>query len=221
MRRAKSGCLKNFFATFGGVAFLLVTGTLAWQYRAQVRDAYRAFRGDAVVEMEIDSGPGMPSADALESARQKQRRMARPGGPDAVTLNAAEMASLIVDGLDPIGRSALDSLTVQFANDRFAMEAQLVTEIWGREQLGFFSGLLQAREPLRVAGPARIERAGVVAWEPDELSVRSLPFPPAAIRPIVNALTGGSNGTILLAAPTTVGEIQIRPGGITFYRQDR
>lgn len=221
MTRERAGCFKNFFATFGLVAFVLIVATLGWQYRNQLRDAYRAFRGDAVGTVELDSGPGSPSVEALESARQKQRRMARPGGPDAVTLNAAELASLVVDGLDPIGRAALDSLTVRFEDDRFAMEAQLVTEIWGREQLGFFSGLLQPREQLRVAGPARIERAGVVAWEPDELSVRSLPFPPAAIRPIVNALTGGTNGTILLAAPTTVGDLRIRPSGITFYRQDQ
>lgn len=221
MTRAKAGCVKNFFATFGLLAFLIVFATLAWQYRSQLGDAYRAFRGDLPAEAEVDSGPGRPSQEALSSARDKQRRMARPGGPAAVTLSAAELASLILDGLDPIGRAALDSLTVEFAEDRFSMEAQLVTDVWGREQLGFFSGLLQDREPLRVAGPARIERAGVVAWEPDEMSVRSLPFPPAAIRPIVNSLTGGTSGTILLAAPTTVGDVRIRPGGITFYRQDQ
>ncbi len=138
-----------------------------------------------------------------------------------VSLNASEMASLILDGLDPVGRQALDSLTVQLLDGRFVMRAQLITDVWGREQLGFLSGLLQPREPLRVAGPAQIDRPGVIGWKPDELSVRSLPFPPAAIRPIVNTLTGGTDGTILLPAPTPVGDIRIRPGGVTFYRQER
>jgi hypothetical protein len=133
-------------------------------------------------------------------------------GPGFVVLSTAEMASLIQDGLDPIAQQALDSLLVTFEDGRFILEAVLVTEVWGRE-------MLQPREPLRVAGPARPERAGVIAWEPDEFSVRNLPFPRAAIPTLVKSLTGGSGGAILLAVPPTVGDVRIRPEGVTFYRR--
>ncbi len=84
-----------------------------------------------------------------------------------------------------------------------------------------FAGLLLPREALRVAGPAQIVRPGVLRWEPDELSVRGLPFPAAAIRPLVNSLTGGNDGAFWLAAPVTVGDMRIEPGQVIFYRRTR
>ena len=214
------GCLKNIFAAVG-CATVLVFGTMVgWRYRTQFVDAYRAFRGVPIVATEVfGEGPGRASADALRSARRKHERMSRLDGPELVAMSAAEIASLIRDGLDPVGQRALDSLTVTLKEGQFVMEAVLVTEVWGREALGMMGGLLQPLEPLRVAGPAHIERRGVMAWEPLEFSVRSLPFPRVAIPPIVNRLTGGDNGLILLAVPATVAEIRISPGQATMYKR--
>jgi hypothetical protein len=205
------GCLKNMFAMAGCAMILLIAAVAGWQYRTQLGNAYRAFRGEsAVAEEAFQEGPGSPSAEARRSAVAKYQRMARIDGPEFVVLSAAEMASLIRDGLDPIGRRALDSLTVTFEDGRFIMEARLVTEEWGRDALGFLGGLLQLREPLRVAGPAHIARRGVLAWEPNEFSVRSIPLPRAAIPPIVNRLTGGDTGQMLFGVPSTIAEIRVQ-----------
>jgi len=214
------GCLKNMFAMAGCATILLIAAVAGWQYRTQLGDAYRAFRGkSAVVDEAFPEGPGNPSPEARQSAVAKYQRMARIDGPEFVVLSSAEMASLIRDGLDPIGRRALDSLTVTFEDGRFIMEARLVTEVWGKDALGFLGGLLQSREPLRVAGPAHIARRGVLAWEPNEFSVRSIPFPRAAIPPIVNRLTGGDTGQMLFGVPSTIAEIRIQPNKLTFYRR--
>jgi hypothetical protein len=204
------------------MAVLIVALIFFWQYRDPLTDAYRAFREGAVAEAAVDSvqvGPGRPSGAALRTALEKYESMAETPGPGFVVLTTAEMASLIQDGLDPIAQQALDSLLVTFEDGRFILEAVLITEVWGREALGPFAAMLQPREPLRVAGPARAERAGVIAWEPDEFTVRNLPFPKATIPALVKSLTGGSGGAILLVVPATVGDVRIRPEGVTFYRR--
>jgi hypothetical protein len=147
--------------------------------------------------------------------------MARIDGPEFVSLSSAEMAALIRDGLDPVGRRALDSLSVTFEDGRLILEALLVTDVWGKDALGLLGGLLRPYEPLRVAGPARIARRGVLAWEPDEFSVRSIPFPRAAIPPIVNRLVGGDDGRMLFGVPSTIAEIRIEPDRMIFYRRVR
>ena len=162
---------------------------------------------------------GNPSAAALRSAQRKQDSMERASGPASVTLSAAEMASLIHEGLGPAGRQALDSLKVGLAPDRLELRAALVTE-YLRGALGPFAAMLQAREPMRASGPARVAAAGVVAWEPDSFIVRAFPFPPGFIPPVVDRLTGGRNGVVPIRVPSTVGDVRITPGGVTFYRRE-
>lgn len=212
------GCLRSVVAGVMFVLVVLVGGVVAWQYREPIKEAYRAFRGDGGG---MAGGPGGPSDDALASAVDKYGRMARRSGPERVVLDAAEIASLIYDGLDPLGQRALDSLTVTLENGRFIMEAVLVTDVWGKDQLGLLGALLRPVEPLRVAGPAWIERMGVLAWEPTEFAVRAIPFPQGAIPPIVNRLTGGGDGLILIPVPSTVERVEIDGGGAAFYRRER
>ncbi len=215
-----AGCMKNMFAMAGCATLLVLAVVLSWMFRDQMTDAYRAFRGDETTVEEIFvAGPGSASPEAYESAVAKYQRIARIDGPEFVALSAAEMASLISNGLDPIGRQALDSLTVTFEPGRFIMEAQLVTAVWGKDQLGLLGGLLHDLEPLRVAGPARVMRRGVLAWEPMEFSVRDVPFPGPLIPPIVNRITGGDDGLMLFGVPSTIAEIRIEHNKVTFFRR--
>ena len=57
-----------------------------------------------------------------------------------------------------------------------------------------------------------------MAWEPDEFSVRSIPFPRAAIPPIVNRLAGRDDGRMLFSVPSTIAEIRIETDKAIFYR---
>ena len=214
------GCFRNTFAMIGCATVLVVMIVVGWLYRDQIVDKVRTWGVDLPFIGLVDDGH--PSGRALQSARRKHRRMADPRGPDAVRLNSSEVASLVVDELDPAVQEALDSLTVSFEPGRFILEAQLMTEVWGKEQLGFFGGLLLPRESLRVSGPVNVsaDRTGVALWEPDQMSIRTFPFPRAAITPIVNSLTGGSDGSIPLPVPPTVGGIEIELNGITFFRRE-
>ncbi len=218
------GCLRNMFAMAGCATILLVAAVAGWQYRSQLADAYQTFRGvgEPTASQEVfREGQGSPSPQARESAIRKYQRMARIDGPEFVMLSSAEMASLIRDGLDPVGRRALDSLSVTFEDGRLIVEALLVTDVWGKDALGLLGGLLRPYEPLKVGGPAQIARPGVLAWEPDEFSVRSVPFPRAAIPPIVKRLAGRDDGRMLFGVPATIAEIRIEPDKVIFYRRVR
>ena len=134
-------------------------------------------------------------------------------------LTADEMASLIEDRLAIETRDALDSVTVTLERDRFSLEAKIQTDVFGRDLLGPLRGMIDPLEPIRVSGPAEILAPGVIGWEIDEFRVASFPFPGAAIPVLVDRLTGGEGGAMLIAVPAEVDDMRIRPDGVTFYRR--
>lgn len=211
--------IRNLFAVVGFATLVLAAVLVVRERPGLLPEVFTSGETDPAPGADPQDGSGRPSPGALGSARQKQNQMARASGPSYVVLSAGEIASLIEDGLDDVARQALDSIVVTLDDGRFVMEAVLLTEIWGRAALGPFAGMLESREPLRVAGPARVERAGVIAWEPDEFVLRTLPFPQAAIPSMVNMLTGAKTGAIYLVVPPTVGDVRIRRSGVTFYRR--
>jgi len=222
---AEGGCFKNLLAGIGCLTVLTVGGALAWQYRAQLNGLYRS-----IVEREspassratgADTVPttGRPTAQAFESARSKQEAMARRDGPGYVTLSADEMASLIAVELGPAGRAALDSIAVTLHENRLEFRAVLNTGLLGAALPGPLAGVLSAREPVRVSGGAQVAAVGAVAWKPDSFVVRSFPFPESAVPLLVNKLTGRPDGIVPIPVPPTVGDLRIRPSGVTFYRR--
>ncbi len=219
------GCLRSFLASVGCLTLLLLGGVLAWHYRAQFAGLYRSLRGGKAaasagreIGEPVAASPGRPSPEALRAAQQKEEMMARADGPGYVVLSASEMAALITDGLPPSAREALDSVEVVLLDDRFVFRAQLLVSLMAGS-LGPLAGMLDRREPLTVAGPARVKSPGIVAWEPDSFVVRAFPFPQAAIPALVDRLTGGSDGELLISVPRTVADLEIRPEGVTFYRR--
>lgn len=220
-----AGCMQRLVALVGCLVILVVSGGLAWQfrdgirelYRSQVEARFRSYGGSNARGAEPAPSVGRPSTRARRSAARKQAQIARQDGPAYVVLTANEMASLIESRLDPAARRALDSVEVSLARDRFTIWAQVRTETFG-DVMGPLRGMLATREPLRAAGPAQVQRAGVVAWRPDELSLRAFPFPEAAIPRIVNHLTRGTDGAFHIAVPSTVGDVRVREDGVTFYR---
>lgn len=161
---------------------------------------------------------GVPSEAALLSALRKEQRIAQRGGVEHVQLTADEMASIIQDRLDPIARRALDSLRLTLAEERVTLDGQVLMEVFSREVLGPLAGYVHGRQPLRVAGAVAVRDTGVVSWTPDEVSIMAFPFPRSAIPRLVDYLTGGTDGALLLPVPRTVGDVQVGPGGVTFYR---
>lgn len=214
------GCVRNVFALIGCMTVVAVGAVLGYQYRAPLgRQVTRLLGRMPGIMADTARAVGVPGAGALRSARGKEARLARADGPAAVVLSADEMAALIADGLNPAASAMLDSLRVELTRGRLALLAAVRTDRLGRELLGPLSGVVAEREPLRMAGPASVAVAGVVAWRPDEVAIRAFPFPASLVGRLVDRLTGGDEGLIPIRVPETVGEIRIAADGVTFYRR--
>lgn len=223
------GCLQRLVAFVGCAVILVVTGAVAWQFRDDIRALYHSqvearFRdrgggSDAASASQPDGDPsvGIPSTKALRSAKRKEGRIARSDGPAYVVLTADEMASLLDARFDSAARQVLDSLQVSLADDRFVVQGQIRTKALSG-MIGPFAGVLSPREPWRAAGPVRLQRAGVVGWRPDEFVLGSFPLPAVAVPHLVNQVTGGNDGAFHISVPPTVGDVRVRPDGVTFYR---
>lgn len=214
-----TGCLRNVLAGIGCLTLLILGVAAGYHYRAQLRGLVESVRPGRVAGADTTGAGGLASADALTRARRKERRMASRSGPATVVLTAEELAALIRDGLDPVARGALDSIRVVLARDRFAIQAQLLTAGLERGVLGPLSGMVDAREPVRLAGPAAVAGPGMVAWTPDEIVLRAFPFPAGLVPRLVNAIMGVRSGMVPIAVPPTVGDLRIRENGVTFYRR--
>jgi hypothetical protein len=129
------------------------------------------------------------------------------------------MASLVAAGLGIAGRAAVDSLVVTLDENRLGLQAVLNTSLLGAALPDPLRAILSDTEPIRVSGGARVAAMGAVAWEPDSFVVRSFPFPRSAVPVLVNKLTGRPDGIVPIPVPRAVGDLRIRPSGVTFYRR--
>jgi hypothetical protein len=214
------GCLKNALAGVGCATLLVVGGVAAYHYRAQIRGLVDSVRGEPARWTADTTGTvGYPSEAALRSARGAEARMAAPDGPSEVSLSADELAALIADALDPAARRVLDSIRVVLTPGRFTLEAALLTTGLDRGLLGPLRDMFDAREPVRMGGPAAVVGRGRVAWRPDELSLRAFPFPAALVPRLVDAIMGVQNGAVPIPVPATVGAIRIGADAVVFERR--
>lgn len=213
------GCLKNAFATVGCVTVTVVLLVVGWEYRAQLAGAYRSVTGHGAADSDVEAVAGVPSRDALRSARRKEAAIAKRGGPAYVVLGADEVAAVIVDALDSTARAALDSVRVTLSSGRVALEARINTSVLSPEVFGPFKGALDRVERTRIAGPARLAGVGVMRWAPDEFAIRAFPFPASAVPRLMDKLTARRDGAVLIDVPLTVGDCRLRNDSLTLYRR--
>ncbi len=209
----RGGCLRNALALIGALTVFVAAGFAAWEYRRPIVTGLRE-------EPPQEPSVGVPSDAALRSALRKEELIARRGGAERVRLTADEMASILQSRLDPVARRALDSLRLTLTEERVTLDGQVLMEVFSRELLGPLAGYVHGRQPIRVSGPVAVRDTGMVSWMPDEVTFMAFPLPHSAIPRLVNYLTGGSEGTFLLPVPRTVGDVQVGPSGVTFYRWD-
>src|SRR3989442_8216368 len=99
---------------------------------------------------------------------------------------------------------SFDSLRVELAEGSLAVHCQLDARVIPPDALGPVAGFLSPREPLRIAGPLRIERPGLARFTVQELSLRGIPFPPPVVRQLAQRVAG--------AGSTGAGRLRFSPG---------
>src|SRR5437879_12936796 len=169
-----------------------------------------------------DTGVGAPTPKALSSTQTKVDKLKRATGPDSVVLSANEVASLIGSSMDWSVRKSFDSLRVELSEGSLAVHCRLDTRVIPPDALGPIAGFLNPREPLRIAGPLRIERPGLARFTVPELSLRGIPFPPAVPKQLAARLAGRTRpaGLPLRVSPGFA-DVRIHPTAVVLYRLKR
>jgi len=165
---------------------------------------------------------GAPTPKALSSTQTKVDRLKQPTGPDSVVLSANEVASLIGSSMDWSVRKSFDSLRVELSEGSLAVHCRLDTRVIPPDALGPIAGFLNPREPLRIAGPLRIERPGLARFTVQELSLRGIPFPPAVAKQLAHRVAGAdSTGAVPLRVSPGFADVRIHPTAVVLYRLKR
>ncbi len=218
-----SGCLRGVLR-LGCLALVLAGALAAWWFREPlIRTAARWFGPHSTKLPPVaDTAVGAPTPKALSSTQTKIDRLKRSTGPDSVVLSANEVAALIGSSMDWSVRKSFDSLRVELLEGSLAVHCRLDTRVIPPDVLGPVAGLLNPREPLRIAGPLRIERPGIARFTVDELSLRGIRFPGPVVRQLAQRLAGAdSAGGVPLRVQSGFADVVIHPTGIVLYRTKR
>jgi hypothetical protein len=201
----------------------MLAAGVAWMYRDPILHAASRWLGPRPpLPAVTDTTVGAPSPRALQRTQGKLDRLQRPGTPDSVILSANEIASMIGSGLDWSVRKSFDSLRVELAEGSLAVHCRLDTRTIPQDALGPFGGLLQPMEPLRIAGPVRIQRPGVALWTIEELSLRGMAFPSLMAKQIAQRVAGAdAEGAVALRVSPNFQDVAIHPTGVVLYRTKR
>jgi hypothetical protein len=217
-----NGCFKGLFRLFL-VVLLLLGVAAAWWFRAPLKRAAERLVGKHGTALPaIADTVGAPTPRALQSALGKMAALGQRGGPDSVSLNANEMASLVGNGIDWTVRKTFDSLRVELAENSLAVHCRLDTRLIPPDALGPLRGLLAEREPLRIAGPIAIARPGIARWTVRELNLRGLPLPAAVVRSIARQAAGAdTSGAVAIKVDPAIADVRVHPTVVVLYRRRR
>jgi hypothetical protein len=220
-----NGCLKGLLR-LGCLAVALAVLLALWWFREPILHTGARWLGRSQALPPVaDTAVGAPTPAAVASAQAKLKSLGGTGvggGPDSVVLTPNEMASLIGSGIDWRVRKTFDSLRVELLDGAFAVHARLDTRALPPEALGPLAGLVQPREPLRLAGTLTIERPGVARFTIKEISLRGVAFPPPAVRSVARQMAGaGSDGVIPVQVDPAIADVAIHPTGVVLYRKAR
>lgn len=203
------------------LGLLLLAALLSggWLFRDQILRRLRP-QVSRVTSAVTGRDTGMPDAAGLARARDKVDSL-NGWHADSVLLNAAEMASLVREGLPSAVRDRVDSLHLELGEDRLTISARLETSRIPPDALGPLAGALEPWEPVSAIGTVEVTRPGRARWRIESLTLRGFALPAKASREIVGrALPGAPDGAIPFDLPDGVAGLRIHPTGVALYRKE-
>lgn len=202
---------------FLGILALAVLVSGAWLFRREIIRAVRP--SSQALQPNRGAGSGVAGPAALDRARDKVDSL-HGWQADSIVLSAAEMASIIVDGLPDEARRHLDSVTVVLGDDRVTLSAKLETSAIPKDQLGPLAGALEPWERVTAGGRVVVTKPGFAEWRVDSLALRGFTLPEQASRQLVGrALDGAKDGAVPLSLPRGISGVRVRTGGVALFRE--
>jgi hypothetical protein len=218
-----NGCLKGLVRLVL-LAVVVVAAVVAWWFREPILRTASRWLGPRSTRLPpvTDTAVGAPSPKALSSSQTKYDRLKGAEGPDSVVLSANEVAAMIGSGIDWSVRKSFDSLRVELLEGSVAVHCRLDTRVIPPDALGPLAGMLNPMEPLRIAGPVRIDHPGTARFTVQELSLRGLPFPAPIVKQLAQRIAGAdSTGAVSLRVSPSFTDVAIHPTGVVLYRHRR
>jgi hypothetical protein len=208
----------------GCLVLVIAGGSAVWAYRAPIVRTASEWFGPHHTPLPAvtDSSVGAPTPQALARTQKKVERLKAPNPPDSVVLSANEIASMVGSGIDWSVRKSFDSLRVELFEGSLAVHCRLDTKVIPPDVLGPLASLLNPMEPLRIAGPLRIEKPGVARWTIQELSLRGMAFPSVMVTQLARRMAGADvDGAVPLRVSPDFQDVAIHPTGVVLYRTRR
>lgn len=206
---------------FLGLVALALVASGAWLFRREITRLVRPAVERVSPRVRATAGPtGLAEPEALAQARDKVDSL-QGWGADSVVLSAAELASLIMDGLPREARRHVDSLAARLGEGRVTLSARLETVAIPREQLGPLAGALEPWERVTATGRIVVTRPGWAEWRVDSLTLRGFTLAESAGRELLgHALEERGNGAVPLVLPRGIAGVRVRPTGVTLFREE-
>lgn len=203
-----------------GILVLAALVSGAWLYRRDIARLLAPQVARVGEALGADREPATPGPESLARAHDKVDSM-QGWSADSVVLGAAEMASLIEEGLPAKAREHLDSLAVSLGERRVKLSARLETGAIPKDLLGPLAGALDPWERVSAEGPLEATADGRAEWRIDALALRGFTLPAEASRRLIDrALPGTRDGVVPLVLPRGVARVRVRPTGVALFRKE-
>jgi len=193
---------------------LVMVLAAAWLYRDDLQRwvRERLHPGEAALRI------GHPSASALASATRKLDSLGAHR-LDSVVVNADEMASLLVAGVNFLPGRAFDSVSVELGQREVRIRTMIDSAAIPPQVRDILPGH-RRYEVLTARAAINPVRAGEAELQLRHVEVRGIPLPSSLVTRVAGELTGGGrDGRLVVDLPQAVSGFRVRPDGVAIYRE--
>ena len=217
------GCLRRLGCF---VLVLLALAAAAWYTRDywyhRGGTAARARTSAAGVEWE----PLTP--EGAERARAAVASLGQKSGPVYANTHAGDLTAYLFTGLQrQLPPSATDIKAAVIGDRLYVKSLVNLTDFGGAKVLGPLAGFLSERDTVVFGGNFELLRPGLAQFHVQEIKLRQLSVPQAAIPRLLARIrrgarpTGVADDALPLVVPGYIGDVRVGQGRVTLYKTVR
>ena len=217
------GCLRRL----GCLVVLLVVAGIAWFMQDAWLPQARALLGgrSADTASAATAVTWEPVSDAgADRARRSIEALGRSSGPVFANLAPGDVASYIFVQLSKHLPPSARDIEASVVGDRAYVRASISLADVGPEALGPLASMFSDRETVQFGGTFDVVRPGLAQFVVQEIRIKELALPSAAIPRLLRRVTRGArpegvaDDALPLEIPPHIGDIRVGRGRITLYK---
>ncbi len=211
------GCIRKL-----GCLVLILVGVLAWFTRDRWLPLVRNRGADTVGR----DGVWEPLTDAgAQRARTAVESLGRKGGPVFASVRPGDLASYVFVALAKQLPPSAENVQASVTGDRLYVKAVVsLSDFGGTKALGGLAAMLNQRDTVLFGGTFDLVRPGLAEYRVQELRFGQLGIPKGAIPRVIRQIQRGgrpegvAEDGLPLEVPAYVGDVRVRTGRVTLYK---